>query len=56
MFARSVNLRLKPNGVAGLPKTCLLICCDTSQSRCVNQHDGDGRWTKALSEENGNRE
>ena len=33
MFARSVNLRLKPNGVAGLPKTCLLICCDTSQSR-----------------------
>ena len=32
MFARTVNLRLKPNSVAEL-KRWLLICCDKSQSR-----------------------
>jgi hypothetical protein len=55
MFARSV-LRLKPNGVARLTQTLAPDLLRYISVQGVAQHDGDGRWTKALSEENGNRE
>jgi|RhiMetdeSRZDD1v2_1073273.scaffolds.fasta_scaffold4561954_2 hypothetical protein len=51
MFARSVNSRLKPNGAAGLTQTLPPDLLRYISVRGVAQHDGDGRWTKALSEE-----